>query len=55
MAARVAITNAEGKFVEIDGRHPHVNYLDKRWCYVTGPFSFTVPEKGAGNRNPARA
>lgn len=48
MAARVAITNAEGKFVEIDGRHPHVNYLDKRWCYVTGPFSFTVPEKGAG-------
>lgn len=44
LAARVAITNAEGKFVEIDGSHPHLQYLNKRWCYVDGSFSLTLPD-----------
>jgi hypothetical protein len=48
LAARVAVTNAAGKFVEIEGRHPHVEYLDKRWCYVAGSFSVELPEAGAG-------
>jgi len=48
LAARVAITNAHGEFVEIEGRHPHVQYLDKRWCYVAGSFSLALPETGAG-------
>jgi hypothetical protein len=46
--ARVAITNSAGQFIEIDGRHAHVEYLGKRWCYVDGQFSVTVPETGAG-------
>ena len=46
LAARVAVTNADGKFVEIDGRHEHVEYLGKRWCYVDGSFALTVPSGG---------
>ncbi len=45
-AARVAVTNADGKFVEIAGRHEHVEYLGKRWCYVDGSFALTVPTGG---------
>jgi hypothetical protein len=46
LAARMAITDADEKFLEIDGRHEHVQYLGKRWCYVDGSFALTVPEGG---------
>ncbi|MCL5280429.1 MAG: CehA/McbA family metallohydrolase [Planctomycetes bacterium] len=46
LAARVAVTNPDGKFVEIDRRHEHVQYLGKRWCYVDGSFALTIPEGG---------
>lgn len=48
LAARVAITNADGKFIEIEGDHPHVRYLEKRWCYADGYFAVTIPDSGAG-------
>jgi hypothetical protein len=48
LAARVAITNAQGRFVEIDGEHAHVRFLDKRWCYVKGSFSLELPASGIG-------
>jgi hypothetical protein len=48
IAARVAITNAEGKFIEIEGQHPHVQYLNKRWCYVDGAFSLSLPDSAVG-------
>jgi hypothetical protein len=48
LAARIAVTNSEGKFVEIEGQHPHVQYLDKRWCYVNGAFALGLPDSGAG-------
>jgi hypothetical protein len=47
LAARVAATNPEGKFLEIEGRHAHVQYLGKRWCYVDGSFALALPEAGA--------
>ena len=47
LAARVAATNPEGKFLEIEGRHEHVQYLGKRWCYVDGSFTLALPEAGA--------
>jgi hypothetical protein len=47
LAARVAVTNPDGKFVEIEGQHEHVQYLGKRWCYVDGSFALTVPASGA--------
>jgi hypothetical protein len=46
LAARVAVTNAEGKFLEIEGQHPHVQYLGKRWCYVDGSFALAMPDAG---------
>lgn len=47
LAARVAVTDSLGRFVEIDAAHAHVEYLGKRWCYVDGSFSLTVPPDGA--------
>jgi hypothetical protein len=47
LAARVALTNPDGKALEIDGPHEHVQYLGKRWCYVDGSFALMVPESGA--------
>ena len=47
LAARVAVTDPDGKFVEIEGRHEHVQYLGKRWCYVDGAFALTIPASGA--------
>jgi hypothetical protein len=44
VAARVAITDAGGNFVEIAGDHAHVRYLDKRWCYVDGGFTARLPD-----------
>ncbi len=46
LAARVAVTNSDGKFLEIEGRHEHVQYLGKRWCYVDGSFALTLPQAG---------
>jgi hypothetical protein len=46
LAARVAITNPDGKFVEIEGKHEHVQYLGKRWCYVDGAFTAAIPGSG---------
>jgi hypothetical protein len=48
LAARVAITNADGKFIELEGDHAHVRYLEKRWCYVDGSFAASIPSSGAG-------
>ncbi len=47
VAARVAVTDPDGKFVEIEGTHEHVQYLGKRWCYVDGSFALTIPASGA--------
>jgi len=46
MAARVAVTNEFGQFVEIEGKHSHVQYLAKRWCYVDGGFTLATPKAG---------
>jgi hypothetical protein len=46
-AARIAVTNPDGKFLEIEGQHAHVQYLTKRWCYVDGTFAVAVPDSGA--------
>jgi hypothetical protein len=47
LAARVAVTNPDGKFVEIEGNHAYVQYLGKRWCYVDGSFALAIPASGA--------
>jgi hypothetical protein len=44
LAARVAVTSADGKFLEIEGKHEHVQYLGKRWCYVDGSFALALPD-----------
>ena len=46
LAARVAVTDSAGRFVEIAGEHAHVEYLGKRWCYIDGSFTVNVPEGG---------
>jgi hypothetical protein len=46
LAAVVVITDNQGKAVEIDGKHAHVEYLAKRRCYVDGTFSLS----GLSNR-----
>jgi hypothetical protein len=47
LAARVAITDPQGKFLDVEGQHEHVLYLGKRWCYVDGSFALAVPQGGA--------
>jgi len=47
VAARVAVTDANGKFLEIEGKHEHVQQLNKRWCYVDGSFAVSLPSSGA--------
>ena len=47
LAARVALTTPDGKFIEINGRHEHVQYLGKRWCYMDGSFVANIPDSGA--------
>jgi hypothetical protein len=47
LAARVAATDSDGKFLEIEGQHEHVLYLGKRWCYVDGSFTLALPTAGA--------
>ena len=46
LAARVAITDVHGKPVEVEGKHEHVQQLDKRWCYVDGTFAASLPDSG---------
>jgi len=38
VAATVVLTDENGKRVEADGNHSHVEYLGKRRCYVDGIF-----------------
>jgi len=38
LAASVVLRNAGGEAVELAGEHPHVQYLQKRWCYADGQF-----------------
>ncbi|MCI0664718.1 MAG: CehA/McbA family metallohydrolase [Acidobacteria bacterium] len=38
VAATLALTDGEGKRLEIEGKHAHVDYLGKRRCYVDGTF-----------------
>lgn len=47
LAARVAVTDANGKPVDVAGAHGHVQQLGKRWSYVDGAFTLAVPAGGA--------
>jgi hypothetical protein len=38
IAATLALTDGDGKRLEIEGKHSHVDYLGKRRCYVDGSF-----------------
>jgi hypothetical protein len=38
VAATLLLSDGEGKPLEIEGRHSHVQYLGKRRCYVDGTF-----------------
>jgi hypothetical protein len=39
VAATLVLADGEGKPLEIEGRHSHVEYLGKRRCYVDGTFA----------------
>jgi len=47
VAARVSATNPDGRALEIEGSHAHVQHLGRRWCYVDGSFELDVPSSGA--------
>ena len=47
LAARVSVTDPDGRRLEIDGSHPHVEYRGRRWCYVDGSFSVSIPGAAA--------
>lgn len=38
VAATLLLSDGEGRPVEVDGKHSHVQYLGKRRCYVDGAF-----------------
>lgn len=42
LAATVRVSADDGTFIEIDGEHAHVTYLQKKWCYVDGEFSLST-------------
>src|SRR5689334_19108767 len=42
IAATLVIADGEGHILEIEGKHPHVEYLGKRRCYVDGTFALAV-------------
>jgi hypothetical protein len=46
-AARVSVTDSDGRPLEIDGSHAHVQHIGRRWCYVDGSFSLAIPASGA--------
>jgi hypothetical protein len=43
VAATLVVSDSEGKPLEIQGRHSHVQYLGKRRCYVDGAFELNPP------------
>lgn len=40
VSACVVINSTDGKRIEIEGEHAHVDYLDKRWCYADSTFGW---------------
>src|SRR5262245_60121572 len=42
VAATLLLTDGDGKPLEVDGRHAHVQYLGKRRCYVDGVFTLNT-------------
>ena len=46
LAAAIVLKSAQGETVEIDGEHPHVHYLQQRWCYADGQFSLSGGARG---------
>ncbi len=42
IAATLVLADGEGHILEIEGKHPHVEYLGKRRCYVDGTFALAV-------------
>jgi hypothetical protein len=42
VAATLVLTDGDGKPLELDGRHSHVQYLGKRRCYVDGVFTLNT-------------
>lgn len=42
LAATVALADGDGKRLEIEGDHSHVEYLGKRRCYVEGVFALSA-------------
>jgi hypothetical protein len=42
VAATLLLSDQDGKTLEIDGKHPHVQYLGKRRCYVDGTFTLSA-------------
>jgi hypothetical protein len=38
VAATLVLSDGDGKPIEVEGRHSHVQYLGKRRCYVDGAF-----------------
>lgn len=42
VVATVSVTNSQGEAVELNGNHGHVEYLDRRWCYVDGAFALST-------------
>jgi hypothetical protein len=47
LAARVAITDADGRPIEPAGRHERVRHGGRQWHYVDGEFTLAVPAGGA--------
>jgi hypothetical protein len=42
VAATLLLSDGDGKPLEVDGSHPHVQYLGKRRCYVDGVFTLNT-------------
>jgi hypothetical protein len=47
VAARVTLVDSAGRSVPIDGDHEHVDHAGRRWSYVDGRFTATLPPGGA--------
>ena len=47
LAARVNVTDACGKTIDIDGTPSKVQYKGKQWCYTDGSFTITTQKKGS--------
>ncbi|MCB1122501.1 MAG: hypothetical protein KJT03_13190, partial [Verrucomicrobiae bacterium] len=42
LAVSIVVMDKDGKVVEIEGDHAHVEYLGKNWCYVDGSFELNA-------------